>query len=80
MDTLDLMTRLHIPNDTKVILLVLDGLGGLAMTPGGQTALEQAVLKQRRPVQGFSARSRRMRSLAKLYSSQSSRNDVRASR
>ena len=42
MDYLDLMARLHIPNTTKVILLVLDGLGGLGMTPEGPTALEAA--------------------------------------
>ena len=42
MDYLDLMKQLHIQNDTKIVLLVLDGLGGLPMTPDGKTALEAA--------------------------------------
>ena len=42
MDHLDLMKELHIENDSKVVLLVLDGLGGLPLTPDGKTALEQA--------------------------------------
>ncbi|MEJ2327156.1 MAG: hypothetical protein P8Y25_10215, partial [Chromatiaceae bacterium] len=33
MDYLDLMEQLHIQSDSKVLLLVLDGLGGLPMTP-----------------------------------------------
>jgi 2,3-bisphosphoglycerate-independent phosphoglycerate mutase len=38
----DLMRELHEPNDSKIVLLVADGLGGLAMTPGGKTELETA--------------------------------------
>ena len=42
MDYLDLMKKLHVESDTKVLLLVLDGLGGLPLTPDGETELEQA--------------------------------------
>ena len=37
----DLMRQLHQPGD-KIVLLVLDGLGGLPMEAGGQTELESA--------------------------------------
>jgi 2,3-bisphosphoglycerate-independent phosphoglycerate mutase len=36
------ITRLIQPAETKIILLVLDGLGGLPMVPGGLTELEAA--------------------------------------
>jgi len=42
MDYMELIKQLHIPSESKVLLLVLDGLGGLPMTPDGQTALEAA--------------------------------------
>jgi 2,3-bisphosphoglycerate-independent phosphoglycerate mutase len=42
MDYLDLMKKLHTGNDSKVVLLVMDGLGGLPLTEDGQTELEQA--------------------------------------
>jgi 2,3-bisphosphoglycerate-independent phosphoglycerate mutase len=42
MDYLDLMTELHIPGKSKVLLLVMDGLGGLPLTADGKTELEQA--------------------------------------
>ena len=38
----DLMRRLHIRNDNKIVLLVGDGLGGLPREPGGKTELETA--------------------------------------
>jgi 2,3-bisphosphoglycerate-independent phosphoglycerate mutase len=37
-----LMKELHVENESKVILLVMDGLGGLPLTPDGKTELEQA--------------------------------------
>lgn len=42
MANLDLMRRLQEPNDTTIVLLILDGLGGLATKPGGPTELEAA--------------------------------------
>src|SRR5947199_9816011 len=38
----DLVAELRETNDTKIILLVADGLGGLPMEPGGKTELESA--------------------------------------
>jgi 2,3-bisphosphoglycerate-independent phosphoglycerate mutase len=42
MTNFDLMRELKKENSTKIVLLVLDGLGGLSMKPGGSTALESA--------------------------------------
>ena len=36
------ITSLLTPANTKIVLLVMDGLGGLPMQPGGQTELETA--------------------------------------
>jgi 2,3-bisphosphoglycerate-independent phosphoglycerate mutase len=38
----DLMTKLNIPGQAKIVMLVMDGLGGLPMEPGGPTELEAA--------------------------------------
>jgi 2,3-bisphosphoglycerate-independent phosphoglycerate mutase len=38
----DLTRELHVKNDSKIVLLVADGLGGLPMEPGGKTELETA--------------------------------------
>src|SRR5579862_3609499 len=42
MDVHDLTRELHIKNDSKIVMLVADGLGGLPLTPGGKTELETA--------------------------------------
>lgn len=42
MANLELMRRLHQSADTKIVLLVIDGLGGLPIEPGGPTELEAA--------------------------------------
>lgn len=42
MDMHDLMQSLRQQNDSKIVLLVADGLGGLPMEPGGLTELETA--------------------------------------
>jgi len=38
----DLLRELKEPSETKIVLLVADGLGGLPMEPGGKTELESA--------------------------------------
>lgn len=42
MQQLKLMQALKRESDRRIVLLVMDGLGGLAMEPGGKTALETA--------------------------------------
>ncbi|MCA3747931.1 MAG: 2,3-bisphosphoglycerate-independent phosphoglycerate mutase [Rubrobacter sp.] len=39
---LDLMRELSVRTDSRIVLLVLDGLGGLPVEPGGKTELEAA--------------------------------------
>jgi len=43
MNNLDLMRELAIEGKTKILLLVLDGVGGLPLTPEGPTELEAAL-------------------------------------
>ena len=38
----ELIQELREPADTKIVLLVADGLGGLPMEPSGKTELESA--------------------------------------
>ncbi len=38
----DLTRQLHVKNDSKIVMLVADGLGGLPQEPGGLTELETA--------------------------------------
>ena len=42
MDVHDLTRDLHSRNDSKIVMMVADGLGGLPQTPDGQTELEAA--------------------------------------
>lgn len=42
MDIHALTRELHLKNDSKIVMLVADGLGGLPMSPGGKTELETA--------------------------------------
>jgi 2,3-bisphosphoglycerate-independent phosphoglycerate mutase len=42
MNTHDLIRELREKNDSKIVMLVADGLGGLPITPGGPTELETA--------------------------------------
>ncbi|MGE3776684.1 MAG: 2,3-bisphosphoglycerate-independent phosphoglycerate mutase [Pirellulaceae bacterium] len=59
MDVHELTRELHEKNDTKIVMLVADGLGGLPLQPGGKTELEAARTPHldglaRRGVQGAS--------------------------
>ncbi len=42
MDMHDLTRSLQVKNDSKIVMLVGDGLGGLPQKPGGLTELETA--------------------------------------
>jgi 2,3-bisphosphoglycerate-independent phosphoglycerate mutase len=42
MDPHDLTRSLHQPSDSKIVMVVADGLGGLPLQPGGKTELETA--------------------------------------
>ena len=42
MDLHDLVKKLAIKNESKIVLCVADGLGGLPLAPGGKTELETA--------------------------------------
>ena len=42
MDIQQLIRQLKTPNDSKIVMLVADGLGGLPVEPGGPTELEAA--------------------------------------
>ena len=42
MDMHELTRELKVKNDSKIVMLVADGLGGLPLEPGGKTELETA--------------------------------------
>ncbi len=52
---LDLTGQLIQPNTTKIVMLIMDGLGGLAIQPGGKTELETAATHNLDALAGQSA-------------------------
>ncbi|MGQ9517319.1 MAG: 2,3-bisphosphoglycerate-independent phosphoglycerate mutase, partial [Anaerolineae bacterium] len=42
MASFEVLRELHIPAETKIVMLVMDGLGGLPLHAGGKTELETA--------------------------------------
>jgi len=54
MTDLNLMRELALEGKTRILLLVLDGVGGLPMTPDGPTELEAAHIAN---LDGLAARS-----------------------
>ena len=50
MDIHTFTRELHVKNDSKIVMLVADGLGGLPMTPGGKTELESANMLNAAPL------------------------------
>ena len=38
----DFFQKMTVPSDSKIVMLILDGLGGLPLMPGGKTELETA--------------------------------------
>lgn len=41
-DYIDIMSKLSIKNEKKIVMIVMDGLGGMEQGPGGKTELETA--------------------------------------
>ena len=56
----NLTRELKVQNDSKIVMLVADGLGGLPLEPGGQTELETA----QHPQSGRPGPTRRLRAAA----------------
>lgn len=53
--TADLYSRFILSNNTKIVMLIMDGLGGLPQEPGGKTELETALTHNLDALAGRSA-------------------------